>query len=37
MIVPSHNAVIVRRGFDAGSGFRIAKFSADALAAAENN
>ena len=33
MIVPSHNAVIVRRGFDAGSGFRIAKFSADVLAA----
>lgn len=33
IIVPSHNAVIVRRGFDAGSGFKIAKFSADALAA----
>jgi CubicO group peptidase (beta-lactamase class C family) len=33
MIVPSHNAVIVRRGFDAGSGFKIAKFSADVLAA----
>jgi len=33
MIVPSHNVVIVRRGFDAGSGFRIAKFSADVLAA----
>jgi CubicO group peptidase (beta-lactamase class C family) len=33
MIVPSHNAVIVRRGFDAGSGFQIAKFSADVLAA----
>lgn len=33
MIVPSHDAVIVRRGFDAGSGFKIAKFSADVLAA----
>jgi CubicO group peptidase (beta-lactamase class C family) len=33
MIVPSHNAVIVRRGFDAQSGFKIAKFSADVLAA----
>jgi CubicO group peptidase (beta-lactamase class C family) len=33
IIVPSHNAVIVRRGFDAGSGFKIAKFSADVLAA----
>jgi CubicO group peptidase (beta-lactamase class C family) len=33
MIVPSHKAVIVRRGFDAGSGFKIAKFSADVLAA----
>jgi len=36
MIVPSQNAVIVRRGFDAGSGFRIAKFSADVLAAMRN-
>lgn len=33
MIVPSHNAVIVRRGFDAGNGFKIAKFSTDVLAA----
>ena len=33
MIIPSHKAVIVRRGFDAGSGFKIAKFSADVLAA----
>lgn len=33
MIVPSHHAVIVRRGFDAANGFRIAKFSADVLAA----
>lgn len=33
MIIPSHNVVIVRRGFDAGSGFKIAKFSADVLAA----
>jgi CubicO group peptidase (beta-lactamase class C family) len=35
MIIPSHNAVIVRRGFDAGSGFKIAKFSADVLSAIE--
>ena len=33
MIVPSHDAVIVRRGFDATNGFKIAKFSADVLAA----
>ena len=33
MIIPSHNAVVVRRGFDAGTGFKIAKFSADVLAA----
>jgi CubicO group peptidase (beta-lactamase class C family) len=33
MIIPSHKAVIVRRGFDAGSGFKIAKFCADVLAA----
>ena len=33
MIVPSHRAVIVRRGFDAGNGFQIAKFCADVLAA----
>lgn len=33
VIVPSHNAVIVRRGFDAGGAFKIAKFSADVLAA----
>jgi CubicO group peptidase (beta-lactamase class C family) len=33
MIVPSHKAVIVRRGFDFGPGFKIAKFSADVLAA----
>ena len=33
MIVPSHKAVIVRRGFDFGPGFKIAKFSADLLAA----
>jgi CubicO group peptidase (beta-lactamase class C family) len=33
MIVPSHNAVIVRRGFDAGTGFKIEKFCADVLAA----
>jgi CubicO group peptidase (beta-lactamase class C family) len=33
MIIPSHNTIVVRRGFDAGSGFKIAKFSADVLAA----
>jgi CubicO group peptidase (beta-lactamase class C family) len=33
MIVPSHNAVIVRRGFDAQNGFKIAKFAADVLEA----
>jgi CubicO group peptidase (beta-lactamase class C family) len=34
MIIPSHKAVIVRRGFDAGGGgFRIPKFCADVLAA----
>ena len=31
MIVPSANLVVVRRGFDAGSNFNIAKFSADVL------
>ncbi len=33
MIVPSQNLVVVRRGLDAGPGFRIAKFSADVIAA----
>jgi CubicO group peptidase (beta-lactamase class C family) len=33
MIIPSHGTVVVRRGFDAGRGFQIAKFSADILAA----
>lgn len=33
MIIPSHRVVIVRRGFDPGAGFRIAKFCADVLAA----
>ncbi len=34
MIVPSQNVVVVRRGFDSsGPGFRIAKFSADVIAA----
>jgi CubicO group peptidase (beta-lactamase class C family) len=33
MIIPSHKAVIVRRGFDAGAGFKIEKFCADVLAA----
>ncbi len=31
MIIPSHKAVIVRRGFDAGAGFKIEKFCADVL------
>jgi CubicO group peptidase (beta-lactamase class C family) len=33
MVIPSHKTVIVRRGFDAGKGFRIEKFCADVLAA----
>ncbi|HTE41104.1 MAG TPA: serine hydrolase domain-containing protein, partial [Steroidobacteraceae bacterium] len=33
MIIPSQNLVVVRRGFDAGAGFKIAKFSADVVAA----
>lgn len=33
MIIPSHKTVIVRRGFDSGKGFNIAKFCADVLAA----
>jgi len=33
MIIPSHKVVIVRRGFDAGNGFKISKFCADVLAA----
>jgi len=33
MIIPSHKTIVVRRGFDAGNGFKIAKFSADVLAA----
>jgi CubicO group peptidase (beta-lactamase class C family) len=33
MIIPSHRVVIVRRGFDAGNGFKIEKFCADVLAA----
>jgi CubicO group peptidase (beta-lactamase class C family) len=35
MIIPSHDAVIVRRGFDAERGFRIAQFAADVLRAME--
>ncbi|MDX9996349.1 MAG: serine hydrolase [Phenylobacterium sp.] len=35
MIVPSKNLVVVRRGLDVGEGFRIAKFSADVIAALE--
>ena len=33
MIIPSHNIVVVRRGFDASEEFKIAKFSADVVAA----
>ena len=33
MIIPSKNMVVVRRGLDVGGGFRIAKFSADIVAA----
>ena len=33
VIIPSRNTLIVRRGFDDGGGFDIAKFSADAVAA----
>jgi CubicO group peptidase (beta-lactamase class C family) len=33
MIVPAHKVVVVRRGFDAAAGFKIAKFSADVVAA----
>jgi CubicO group peptidase (beta-lactamase class C family) len=36
MIVPSANLVVVRRGFDVGSNFNIAKFSADVLRALGN-
>lgn len=35
MIVPSKNLVVVRRGLDIGAGFKIAKFSADVIAALE--
>ena len=35
MIVPSKGVVVVRRGLDVGGGFRIAKFSADIIAALE--
>jgi hypothetical protein len=33
MVIPSQKAVIVRRGFDAGAGFKIENFCADVLAA----
>jgi CubicO group peptidase (beta-lactamase class C family) len=36
MIIPSANLVVVRRGFDVGSNFNIAKFSADVLRALDN-
>ncbi len=35
MIIPAHKTIVVRRGFDAGAGFKIAKFSADVIAAIE--
>lgn len=35
MTIPSKGVVVVRRGFDAGSTFRITKFSADVLKALE--
>jgi CubicO group peptidase (beta-lactamase class C family) len=35
MVIPAHKTVVVRRGFDAGNGFRIAKFCADVLAAVQ--
>ena len=35
MIIPERNILIVRRGFDDGGGFDLAKFSADVLAAVE--
>jgi hypothetical protein len=36
MIVPERNVVIVRRGFDDGGGFDMARFSTDVLAAIGN-
>lgn len=36
MIVPERNVLIVRRGFDDGGGFDLARFSADVLAALED-
>ncbi len=35
MIIPAHKTVVVRRGFDFGPGFKIAKFSADVVAAVD--
>ncbi len=35
MIIPSKGMVVVRRGLDVGGGFRIAKFSADIVAAVD--
>lgn len=35
VIIPSRNVLIVRRGFDDGGGFDLARFSADVLAALE--
>jgi hypothetical protein len=36
MTIPSAKVVVVRRGYDAGQGFRITKFSADVLKALGN-
>ena len=36
VIIPAQNVLVVRRGFDDGGGFDIAKFSADLLAALED-
>jgi len=35
MVIPEKKAVIVRRGFDSGSAFKLSKFCADVLAAME--
>jgi CubicO group peptidase (beta-lactamase class C family) len=35
MIMPAKKVVVVRRGFDAGAGFKIDKFCADVIAAIE--
>jgi hypothetical protein len=37
MVIPLHKTVIVRRGFDAGAGFKIEKFCADVLTAIDGS